>query len=286
RAARNGVSPELQAAIDQPNSYQLIDRTMPLSFYYGAGSTPERDEAFMRRRGTFYAHCAMVFGFEGWSLDRYKPTETSPDLEDGGRDGRRMELKAIDRTQAVNINTNAAPLEYLVSQEWLQTALDAPGAGNLRWAVALRFREEVAGAQAGGLKSQNLESSGGGFGPRLVSDYALDCMAAVSSVRARLHPGLYRLLEMVVIDDVWVWEVDARSLARRAAKIPVARQAKIRRAQDKLRRRLMKSRRDRIIVKLHKAIDGAAVAMLYMTEQEYAARWIRQRPSSAAAGSR
>ena len=277
RAAANGVSIEAQEAIDNPNTFATVCRPMPLSFYYGEGSTPERDAAFMARRAAFYALCAKAFGFEGWHLEPYVYEMSVADAvlrsAFGGRD---MKLSLIDQDHASIVNTSAAPLEFMVSQRWLETPKDPPGYGILRFSAAVRFRDEVAGSQSGGLKSQNLEGGSGGFGPRLVSDYALDCISKVSAVRARLHPGLFRLLQMVVIDDVWVWEIDAKKATRTVKPRRSGKRTQAQRVFLEARRRQLQARRDRIILKLHKALDGAAVVFSYMSEAEYAARWAQR----------
>lgn len=274
RAAANGLSIEMQEAVDAPNTYATVCRPMPLSFYYGEGSTPERDAAFMARRAAFYALCAKAFGFEGWHLEPYAYEMSVADAvlrsAFGGRD---MKLSLIDQDHASIVNTSAAPLEFMVAQRWLETPKDPPGYGILRFSAAVRFRDEVAGSQSGGLKSQNLEGGSGGFGPRLVSDYALDCISKVSAVRARLHPGLYRLLYMVVIDDLWVWEIDAKKAVRNAKSRPPGKRTQAQRIFHEARRRQLQARRDRIILKLHKALDSAAVVFRYMSEAEYDARW-------------
>jgi hypothetical protein len=279
RADANGVDVETQASIDRPNDFALTCRPMPLSFYYGQDSVEGRDAALMRRREGFYAMCAKVFGFEGWRLDHYSHEIFLAARVAEGRDGREMQMMPIDRTQAVNINANAAPLEWLVSQNWLETKADPAGFAMLRFAVALHFRDAVRGSQSGGLKAQTYEGGGGGFGPRLVSDYALDCMGAVSAVRAKLHPGLYRLLHMVVVEDVWMWEADAARIEKRLPRRRPSQPDDAKRF-DRMRRRLLKLRRGRILTKLHKAIDGAAVVFGYMSEPEYRARWVTPRRSA------
>lgn len=276
RAASNGVTVKVQSRIDAPNDFALTCRPMPLAFYYGQDSVPGRDAEFTRRRATFYTLCARVFGFEGWRFDQYSHEIFLASAIGEGREGRSMHMMPIDQTQAVNINANAAPLEWLVSQNWLETKADPPGFAMLRFATALHFRDIVLGSQSGGLKAQAYEGGGGGFGPRLVSDYALDCMASVSAVRQKLQPGLFHLLQQVVVDDQWVWEPAVeRVLSRLPTKVPAT--PKARRRYEKMRRALIKKRRDPILRRLHKAIDAAAVVLEYMSEGEYASRWIRRR---------
>lgn len=275
RAASNGVDLDIQARIDAPNNFAQVCRPMPLSFYYGQDSVEGRDAAFMRRRATFYALCARVFGFEGWRFDQYSHEISLASEIAEGRDGRGLHIMPIDRTQAVNINANAAPLEWLVSQNWLETKADPSGFAMLRFATALHFRDIVLGSQSGGLKAQAYEGGGGGFGPRLVSDYALDCMYSVSVVRQRLRPALFHLLQQVVVDDVWVWEAAVqRALSRLPARVPTA--PKARRRYDRMRKALIKKHRDPILLQIHRAIDAAAVVLEYMSNDEYRARWIRR----------
>lgn len=277
RAVANGIDVELQGLVDRLNTFALHSRPMPMSFYYGAGSAEGRDEAFEARRSAFYGMMAKVHSFTGWSLELYRKEIFLAAQLAGGRDGHGLKLLPIDQSQAAILNTNAAPLEYLVSQNWLETKKDPAGYGILRWATAIRFRDTVAGAQSGGLKGQTYEGGGGGFGSRLVPDYAIDCMWRVKDVQQRLHPGLFRLLRMIVVDDIWLWEIDVKRIDKRIMRNGTPAKRRDRQKFEKMRARLLKKRRDRIILKLHKAIDGAAVVFDYMSEDEYRARWLRPR---------
>ena len=61
-----------------------------------------------------------------------------------------------------------------------------------------------------------------------------------------MHPGLYRLMEWMVCEDRWVWES-----------------------------RHKHADRDAIILKLHKALDHAAVTLGLLTKGQFRKRWNR-----------
>ena len=273
RAERLGVSVELLAAIDKPVAHGSI--ALPLAAHYG------RDEAFERRRGTFYAHMAMVFGSAGWRLSFY---DHEMQIAAGQGYGERDRvIQPLDRDSAVNLNTAAAPLEWLVAKGKLETDQDEPGHGMVRFAAALRFRDEMDGAQVAALKGQAFDgASGGGAGGRPVSDYKLDCMATISAIREGMHPGLYRLLVWVVIDDVWAWEKARPGKYHRMLKRALAK-ARTEKGRDKITRMISKQatkEQNFVIEKLHKAIDMAAVTMGYVTAEDFRRRWLR-RPKPA-----
>lgn len=111
----------------------------------------------------------------------------------------------------------------------------------------MSFRDAVAGAATAGLKGQAYDGGGGGGGAgRQQSDHAIDCMNLVSYIMVSMHPGLYRLLEWIVCEDRWVWES-----------------------------RQKHADRDAIILKLHKALDHAAVTLGLLTKGQFRKRWNR-----------
>ncbi len=219
---------------------QLRKRVLPLVAYYGG------DPDLERRRATFYAAMATAFGWEEW---RIRPAKISISNSLGGRDGRKAEIAAIGRDRAVPIITNTAPLEYLFSNGLLQGKLDAPGAAHRRLNAGQRLRSIWEGAQISGLKAANLEgSSGGGMPGRLPGEYKMDCIRWLSELRGSnettgVVQSPFSLVEDMVFHDVWVWE------------------------------KVRADRRDRLMAKLLKALDGLSVRFHMMTMRDFNARW-------------
>ena len=185
---------------------------------------------------------AHEFGFEGW---RFKhPGDYPPELVPGYGE-RKRDIQPIDQGRAVTINAASAPLEWLMARGRLASKQDTlEGIGMLRFNTALRMREEVEGAATAGLKGQAYEGGGGGGSGRQPSDYAIDCMRMVNKIQESMHPDLYRLLIWVAVDDFWAWE----------------------RAETA-------KEQHHVILKLHKAIDIAAVVFGYLTREAFRKRW-------------
>ncbi|QIO64805.1 hypothetical protein [Rhizobium leguminosarum] len=212
-------------------------RALPLVALYG------REPDFEARRNEFYAAMAKV---HQWEKDQ-KP-EPVQEFR-AGRDGRPAEIASIGRERAVPIITNTAPLEYLYSKGLLQGKDDAHGAANRRLNAGQRLRTISEGAQISGLKAANLEgSSGGGIPGRLPGEYKMDCIRWLSELRGafqtpRLEQSLFSMVEDVVVHDVWLWE------------------------------KVRADRRDRVIMKLLKALDELSVRFHMMTMRDFNARW-------------
>ena len=264
-AASVGVSPYLFEATLRG---RLV---LPLAAHY------TRDKAFERDRNIFYFLMAHEYGFEGWGFKEPKILTA-----EAGHGERGREIRPLGRETAVNLNVGSAPLEWLVSKGKMDTRLDPPGTGMVRFAAALRFRSEVEGAATSGLKGQAYEGgTGGGGGGRTPSDYAIDCMRTVTQVQEDMHPGLHRLLVWVVCDDVWAWE-KVKPGKRHRMLLRAFKKARTRKGKEKIAALIAKEeqREQReLILKLHKAIDRAAVTLGYMSKGEFTRRWTRPRRS-------
>ncbi|MHC2526128.1 hypothetical protein [Rhizobium leguminosarum] len=227
----------------------LGKKVLPLVAYYGRG--PE----FEARRNEFYAALAKAHGWEA------KVKAVDDIAVRAGRDGRPAEIASIGRERAVPIITNTAPLEYLYSKGLLQGKDDAGGAANRRLNAGQRLRSISEGAQISGLKAANLEgSSGGGIPGRLPGDYKMDCIRWLSELRgANQTPGLeqspFSIVEDVVVHDVWLWE------------------------------KVRADRRDRVIMRLLKALDELSVRFHMMTMRDFNARWYPARRPAEEQGS-
>ncbi|EJB02917.1 hypothetical protein Rleg9DRAFT_1732 [Rhizobium leguminosarum bv. trifolii WSM597] len=225
---------------------QIRKRVLPLVAHYG------RDDDFEHRRAVFYAAMAKAYGWEEWKIGSRH--SVSPPVAMAGRDGRKAEIASIGRERATPIITNSAPLEYLFSKGWLQGKNDAPGAAHRRLNAGQRLRSIWEGAQISGLKAANLEgSSGGGVPGRLPGEYKMDCIRWLSYLRgSNKTPGLeqseFSMVEDVVFHDVWLWE------------------------------KVRADRRDRVILKLLKALDDLSVRFHMMTMRDFNARWYPASP--------
>jgi hypothetical protein len=217
----------------------LRKRVLPPVAYYG------REPAFEQKRIEFYSAMAAAFGWKEWRLNPEIVMVTSA----GGRDGRKAELASIGRERAVPIITNTAPLEYMFSKGMLHGKDDAPGASHRRLNAGQRLRSIWEGAQISGLKAANLEgSSGGGMPGRLPGEYKMDCIRWLAELRgANETVGLvqapFSIIEDLVYHDKWVWE-----------KVRV-------------------DRRERFILKIHRALDELSVRFHMMTMRDFNARW-------------
>ncbi|KQS95364.1 hypothetical protein [Rhizobium sp. Leaf386] len=215
---------------------------LPLSAFYG------RDPDFENRRNQFYA--AMAKAYER----REAPKVTEVDVR-AGRDGRPAEIASIGRERAMPVITNSAPLEYLFSKGMLQTKDDTHGAAYRRLSAGQRLRSIWEGAQISGLKAANLEGSSGGGAPgRLPGEYKMDCIWWLSELRGHNQtPGLeqsqFSMVEDLVFHDVWLWE------------------------------KFRADRRERVILKLLKALDDLSVRFHMMEKRDFNARWYPARRS-------
>lgn len=233
---------------------------LPMSAYYA------REPEHEARRAEFYAHCAFVFGFHGWLLDN--PTvKMAVEIGFGGR-GRNIRL--IDQDQVAPINVMAAPFEWLVATDKIESTLDSPGTGLVRYTAGLRYRDDMEGAGLG-LRAQSYEgASGGGQPNRPPSDFRMDCIGTIADLR-KIED--YAVLEAVVWRDEWIW----RQKLNRS--LPEGRSGRKHRRQRKARTRALRElqrRMTRGILKVHRALDQAARFYGLMSAQEYDRRWKRR----------
>ncbi len=209
---------------------------LPLSAFYG------RDPDFENRRNQFYA--AIEKAYERREASKVPEVDLR-----AGRDGRPAEIASIGRERVMPVITNSAPLEYLFSKGMLQTKDDSHGAAYRRLSAGQRLRSIWEGAQISGLKAANLEGSSGGGAPgRLPGEYKMDCIWWLAQLRgANQTPGLeqslFSMVEDLVFHDVWLWE------------------------------KFRADRRDRVIVKLLKALDDLSVRFHMMEKRDFNARW-------------
>jgi hypothetical protein len=250
-AARHGVSPYLIAATRRGPI------VLPMAAHYGG--EPDREA----RRAEFYAHCALAFGFRGWILDN--PTvQMAVNIGYGGQ-GR--SIRVIDQEQVAPIDIMAAPFEWLFATGKMESKLDTPGTGLLRYTAGIRYRDDMEGAGLG-LRAQSYEgASGGGQPNRPPSDFRMDCIRAIAELRAIRD---YKVLEAVVWRDEWIWRV---SLKR---PLPEGKPGKKHRRERQARARVLKElqrRMTRNILKVHRALDQAARYYGLMNAAEYEKRW-------------
>ncbi|UDF29346.1 UNVERIFIED_ORG: hypothetical protein LHK14_17810 [Roseateles sp. XES5] len=226
----------------------LQKRVLPLIAFYGRG--PE----FERRRLQFYTDLAKVLAQPAKREE--KPVKIS------SRDGRPAEIASIGLDRAMPVITNTAPLEYLFSKGLLQGKQDAHGAAYRRLSTGLRLRSICEGAEISGLKAANLEGASGGGSPgRLPGDYKMDCIKSLGELRGAFEiTGLARspfsIVEDLVYHDKWVWE-NVRS-----------------------------DRRERFMLKIHKALDELSVRFFMMSQGDFSERWSVGRKPAEANGSR
>ncbi len=221
---------------------------LPLSAFYG------RDPDFEDRRNHFYAAMEKAYRRDGTAK------EEEIDMR-AGRDGRPAEIASIGRERAMPVITNSAPLEYLFSKGMLQTKDDTHGAAYRRLSAGQRLRSVWEGAQISGLKAANFEGSSGGGAPgRLPGEYKMDCIRWLSELRGHNQtPGLeqsqFSMVEDLVFHDIWLWE------------------------------KVRADRREKVILKLLKALDDLSVRFHMMEKRDFNARWYPARRSEAEQGS-
>lgn len=233
---------------------------LPMASYY-AGE-PEQEA----RRAEFYAHVALVYGSQGWIFS--DPTvQFAAEIGYGGR-GR--DIKPIDQELAASVNTLAAPFEWLISTGKMESKLDTPGTGLIRYTAGLRYRADMEGAGLG-LRGQSYEgASGGGQPNRPPSDFRMDCITSIAELRAI---GDYKVLEAVVWNDEWIWRQKLKG------PLPQGRMGKKHRAERQARGAALKElqrRMTRNILKVHRALDQAARYYGLMNKAEYEKRWKRK----------
>lgn len=230
---------------------QLRKRALPLIAHYG------REPDFEQRRIEFYSAMAAAFGWAEWRLG----STITPIQGNAGRDGRPAEIASVGMDRAVPVITNIAPLEYLARKGLLQSKLDTHGAAYRRLSAGQRLRSICEGAAISGLKAASLEgSSGGGMPGRLPGDYKMDCIRWLGELRGAnettgLAPSPFSIIEDLVYHDIWVWE------------------------------KVRADRRDRYMLRIHKALDELSVRFHMMTGRDFNARWNVGRPSEGSESS-
>lgn len=188
--------------------------TLPLAAYY------RRSDEFEARRREFYTSMARVYGFEGW---KPAPTRYRPPAEPAGRNGSRSRRErygdpALAQFRDPNIDA-AHALRWkpeLLNSEIAPPATDtkcddAFYEGEVRRRALDDLDRLFFGAELSPLRSVDLEAvPSGGFGPRIVSDYKLDCQRAIQDMRNEIPPAAMALIERVVVRGEFIWEVPSK----------------------------------------------------------------------------
>lgn len=186
-----------------------------------------------------------------------------PEQEKGGRGGKAGGRHLIELHRPVVIDENSGPIEFLVSRGEMESGKDAEGMGGARFHTALRFRDLMRGAQVKGLKSADLESTGGGGMSTAahISGYQLDCMRLVGKIREGMpKPWVFEFLELVVWRDEWfdLWPEWTG---------------------NQVERRKRQEKREKTLRTLHFALDLAALSLGYLEEEEFRRRWKARSPA-------
>jgi hypothetical protein len=196
-----------------------ILRSLP-SDTYRAG-----DADFERKRAKFYAGCAKAFEFEGWSGVKSAPYERF--TGEPGRDGLGGQREKYgESAKASYWNHHAGTVETFERKSALLDSAIVPPynnekrdqaafEGNTRRRVARKVRDLFEGEMVSAMKSADLEAvPGGSFGSRSPSDHALDCQAKVNEMRQSIPPGCMATLELVLRNEMFLWERKDRKDAR------------------------------------------------------------------------
>ncbi|MCB1102458.1 MAG: hypothetical protein KDL10_08840, partial [Kiritimatiellae bacterium] len=201
-----------------------------------------------------------------------KSKEIDAPLKQEGFGGRGRAIRAIERNHVIAINQNSSPFEWLAAKGYLETRDDVAGIGNARFSAGLRLRDIMIGAEPSGLKTFDLERSGGGGVPMMISDFKMDCIKLLTRIRnelstpkpSRLHrrkrveTELFSILERIVYREEWIFEV-----------------------KDKRRNKVAAQRKQKAIMqRLHYGLDTLALMFGMITPQEFDARWNRPSTSS------
>lgn len=213
----------------------LRNRILPLAAFYA------REPEFERRRLQFYSDMAKALA--------EPPSKVEQAVKHSSRDGRPAEIASIGLERAMPVITNTAPLEYLFSKGMLQGKRDAHGAAYRRLSTGLRLRSICEGAEISGLKAANLEgASGGGLPGQLPGEYKMECIKWLGDLRgafeiAGLAQSPFSIIEDLVYHDKWVWE------------------------------KVRQDRRERFMLKVHKALDELSVRFCMMSQRDFNERW-------------
>lgn len=222
--------------VKELESEALKPGVLPLIAYYGRG------EELNVQRQRMYEMISRVMA---------AGTITN-EISGSARDRRSF----LDVSDAVTIlNAQASPLEFLVSNGELELGEDEDGMGGVRFHTAIRFRDLVQGAQVKGLKSANLEGTGGGgFGPTDIVSYQVDCRKILQRVRNAVgEDWLCQMLEAVVVMDEWL---DLWPESRKTDKRGIKRKQRL-----------------KTILALHYGLDAVGRSLGYMNEAAFKQRW-------------
>lgn len=160
-----------------------------------------------------------------------------------GFGGTGRDITLISMKHAVAINTRAAPFEQMVDKGWLASSRDVGNAAMLRFSVCMRCRELWDGSGISAIRANTYEPTVSGGGPgNTIADYRLDCMNKVAAIKTSMPKEYSALFEKVIINDHWAWNAAA-------------------------------STRPPVIGQLLRAIDYAAIALGYITDEEFKRRW-------------
>ncbi|MAZ85830.1 MAG: hypothetical protein CML31_05405 [Rhizobiales bacterium] len=168
-----------------------------------------------------------------------------------GYDGRPPDLRvrrigAEEHGFNILLNTNSAPLEWLVNSGRLEGKKDPAGRALVRTSAGQAIRSLFQGAEISPLKSVSMEPSTRQAGVKLVSDHQIDCMNALDRLKRTVPVRDLEILRRVCFEDFWYWDV------------PVKR--------EKRRR----------ISEVNRCLDLVALALGMLTRIDYTKRWRRQ----------
>lgn len=201
-------------------------------------------------------------------IDRPLPRE--------GFGGRKREIAAIERSRVIAINLSAAPFEWMASHNMLESKLDQPGIGNVRFSAGIKLRDLMIGAEPAGLRSANLEgSSGGGGVPVLINDFKMDCVQALAQLRAdmALTTPLRRSKLKKNKRDKKTFDESYHS--HRSEQFSVLERTVYR--EEWLLDGISNRKKKAVIEQIHNGLDQVALFFGMITQREYAARWKPQR---------
>jgi hypothetical protein len=163
-----------------------------------------------------------------------------------GYGGRGRVLRVVTRKNDVVVDIMASPIEYLNERGWLVSKQDRDDVAGVRFSTALRLREYMEGAGLGNVKSGwagEKVGSGGNSPGQPITDYRVDCLKMLGRMRKAMPKAYMSMLEQMLMADRFVWDESRRQ--RRAV----------------------------MILKIHHALDLAAVEFGYMNVDSVVTRW-------------
>lgn len=173
---------------------------------------PERSNIELER-STFYAHCARVFGFEGWSFPKkVEALEVKP-----GRDSAPTEIEKYGHPGIASYRNNAADaMQWLIMKGHLNSRIEGPRtdkAIELAWSegrgrinTATRLADLFERAELTPLRSPDFEAvPGGSFGPRYVGHGKLSCMKMIQDLRRDIPPACMAMIEAIICRNEFPW---------------------------------------------------------------------------------